>query len=346
MIGIIIAGGSGSRLWPLSTPDYPKHLLKLTNANSLIQNTVLRTEKLADKKSIVIITEASHGQHVKEQIDLPKENIIAEPARRGNANSVLLALRYLKKNNYDPDEPIAVLWADHLIRDTRGFVSSLKRAGELACKYQKVVYIGAEPLYASTGFGYMEHGPSFDHEPQTYELISFHEKPDYKVAKKYFSSGHYFWNMGYMVATLNTIEREAKKYSPEYWKSFEKLLNAKDYEAEFLKLENKALDYVFSERIKDALVIPGNFDWTDIGSFGDLHKISPQDESGNHVRGNNVELDKVTNSYVRNDSDKPIAVIGVDNIVIVNSPNGLLITNKNFAQNVGEISKKFNKSEK
>lgn len=341
MIAVIIAGGSGTRLWPLSTPEYPKHLLSLTDEKSLLQNTLKRVSALAKQDSTIIITEASHSHHVEEQLDLPSENIIVEPARRGSASCVLLAMKHVKQSGLDPDEPIAILWADHLIRDIKGFVATFKRASALAKKHKKVVFIGAEPSYASTGFGYMEHGAQFDGESEVYDLVSFHEKPDHKTAKKYLSSGNYFWNMGYLVTTLNTFEREAEEVSPELWSSYQTLLQAKDADKAYLDLTNVAFEYVFSEKIKDALVIPGNFDWVDIGSYGDLHGISAQDEDGNHIRGQQVELDGVTNSYVRNETDTPVAVIGLDNIVVVNSPNGILVTNKNFAQKVGEISKKF-----
>lgn len=344
MIAVIIAGGSGTRLWPLSTPDYPKHLLSLTGEKSLLQNTLQRVQKLTDDQKIWIGTEASHDHHVRNQLkDFPTDHLLIEPARRGTANCVLFVLRELKKAGVSSDEPVAILWADHLIRDEQGFVAAFKRAATLAKKYKKVVFIGAEPWYASTGFGYMEHGPAFDNEPQTYDLLKYHEKPDQETAKNYLASGKYFWNMGYMVATMETIEREAKAQAPNFWKVFEKLEGARDNDLEktYRSLKSEALDYAFSERLTNALVIAGSFDWVDVGSFGDLHSISDQDERGNHVRGDAVEIDGVSNSYVRNDTDTPVAVIGVDNIVVVNTPNGVLVTNKNFAQKVGDVSKRF-----
>lgn len=344
MIAVIIAGGSGTRLWPLSTPDYPKHLLQLTNEKSLLQNTLARVRKLTDDSKIWIGTEATHDHHVRNQLtDFPNEHLLIEPARRGTANCVLFVLRELKKAGVANDEPIAILWADHLIRDEQGFTTAFKRAASIAKKYKKVVFIGAEPLYPSTGFGYMEHGPIYDNEPQTFELLKYHEKPNQETAKKYLASGKYFWNMGYMVATMETIEREARAQAPQFWKVYEQLEAVKneDLDKTYRSLDSEALDYAFSERLSGALVISGSFDWVDVGSFGDLHGISDQDKDGNHVRGKLVEIDGVSNSYVRNDTDLPVAVIGVDNIVVVNTPNGILVTNKNFAQKVGDVSKRF-----
>ncbi len=340
MIAVIIAGGSGTRLWPLSTPEYPKHLLSLTNEKSLLQNTLARVSQLTTEDKILIVPESSHLRHVEEQLKEHKDvTITAEPSRRGTAHCLLFALLELEKKNVDPEEPVAILWADHLIRDESGFVSTFQRASKIAEKYKKVVFVGAEPVYPSTGFGYMEHNGV--QQDNVYELISFHEKPDKEKAKEYYSSGKYFWNMGYLVMSINTFKKQAQEFAPELWSTFLALRNAPSAEELYMTLKNIPLEYEFSEKLKGALVIPGSFDWVDIGSFGDLHSISSQDEKGNHVRGALVELEGVTNSYVRNDEEKPVAVIGLDNVVVINSPNGILVTNKNFAQKVGDVSKRL-----
>jgi len=342
MIAVIIAGGSGTRLWPLSTPDYPKHLLRLANDDSLLQNTLVRARKLSDDSKIFVITDASHSHHVIEQLaDFNSDQILSEPARRGTASCVLFAMQHIKQLGLDANEPIVFLWADHLIRDEKGFVTSFKWAGRLAKKYGKVVFIGAEPHYPSTGFGYMEHNKKFDSEENVYELASFHEKPDVATARKYFASGRFFWNMGYLVTTLAVFESTVQTYSRKYFKAYKSLLSAKDITRAYLALKSDAVDYVFSEKIKGALVIPGNFDWVDIGSFKDLHEVSTQDEIGNHTKGQSIEIENTTNSYIHNNTDVPVAVIGLDNVVVVNTVNGLLVTNKNYAQKVGDVAKRL-----
>jgi len=342
MIIFIIAGGSGTRLWPLSTHKYPKHLLSLTHEYSLLQSALKRARKLSGDDKIFVITEASHSHHVKEQLsDLPLGNILVEPARRGTAGCVLYAMQHIERLSLAEDEPVALLWADHLIRDEGGFVESFKRAGILSKKHKKAIFIGAEPTYPATGFGYMERGERFDSEETVYELVRFHEKPDSEAAKKYLKSGRFLWNMGYIVLTSSVFKSLAQEFSPDFYDSYNKLLNSANLDKAYLDLENIALEYVFTEKIHGALVMPGTFDWVDVGSFKDLHEISEQDTTGNHIRGENIEIDSSTNCYVQNQTDLPVAVIGVDNVVVVTTPNGILVTNKNYAQKVGDIAKKL-----
>lgn len=342
MIVVIIAGGSGTRLWPLSTHDYPKHLLKLTNDRSLLQNTYDRVCKLTEDKNIFVVPEISHVSHVYEQLpNIPKVNILCEPGRRGTAACFLLALSEIKKRGYD-DQAVLFLWADHLIRDSRGFVSSAKQAAEIAEKQRRLVFIGIEPSYASTILGYMEKGEQQnDGLKNVFELKQFVEKPDHNTAEQYFQSGNYLWNAGYLTGLISTFELEIKENNSHLWKNYQELLGARDIKKIYLAFEPQAIDTALSEHVKDALVIPGSFDWMDIGSFRDLHGVSHQDEAGNYVKGSNVDLENVTNSFVRNEQEIPIAVIGLDNIAVVANENGILITNKTYDQKVGDVSKRI-----
>jgi len=341
MIIVIIAGGSGTRLWPLSTPDFPKHLLKLTNEHSLLQNTFNRAKQITSLDKIFIIPEISHASHVYEQLgELNKKNVLVEPGRRGTASCVVYALSEINKRNLD-NEPILFLWADHLIRDTDGFVATALRAGEIASSEGKLVFIGVEPTYAATGFGYMERNGKVQSWQDAYELTSFKEKPDHKTAGQYFRSGKHLWNTGYLVGDLATFERVIKQKAKKLWRNYQALLATKDIQKTYLKFKPEQIDYAISERVNDGIVIPGNFDWVDVGSFRDLHGISLQDDLGNHIIGGQTVAENTSNSYIRNETDKPIAVIGLDNVVVVNTPNGILVVNKNYAQKVGDVSKRF-----
>lgn len=342
MIVVIIAGGSGTRLWPLSTPDYPKHLLKLTDSRSLLQNTLRRIKPLAKAEQIFVISEISHAQHVFEQLkELPKENILIEPSRRGTASCIVLALSEVAKRGL-PDEPILFLWADHLVRDNKEFVATMRRAGKVALSEQKLAFIGVEPSYASTGFGYMRRShPLAEHEG-VYELGSFEEKPDQATAEKYLKSGQYYWNTGYLVGTRSVFEREMQAANKQLWENLQTLITSSDTEKIYNSFTSEPIDTALSEKIIDGLIVPGTFDWIDIGSFKDLHSISEQDESGNHIKGEHIILEGASNCYVRNENELPVAVIGLENVVVVSTPSGVLVTSADHAQKVGEVSKRIN----
>lgn len=344
MIVVIIAGGSGTRLWPLSTPDYPKHLLSLTGRHSLLQHTYERAAAISDK--VFVLTEASHADHVKEQLpDLKEDCFIIEPGRRGTASCILAAL-YVISSKYDKDEPIAFLAADHYVRDTNGFAHSFKIAGEVSKKESRIVLIGIEPDFPATGFGYIKKDGVFDEETFIFNVDSFKEKPEHDVAKEYVESGQYLWNSGYFVGSVDTFIKSMATYAPKLKDEYERLAKTKTpdaYEETYLSLENVSIDYALIEKVKDLLVVPASFDWMDLGSYGDLHKAVGSDEQGNHIQGENVEIAGVENSIIRNHEDKPVAVIGLDNVAVINTPQGLLVTRKDLAQQVGEISKRFGK---
>lgn len=344
MIVVIIAGGSGTRLWPLSTPDYPKHLLSLSNERSLLQNTYDRVEKVTSSDKIFVISEVGHVDHVRSQLSgLPKENILAEPGRRGTASCIAWALTIVKKKDLSADESILFLWADHMIRSTDGFVATALKAGELAAEKKKIAFIGVEPTYPSIALGYVKKGASVAKWRDAYEFDGFVEKPNKRVAEEYFASGKYLWNTGYLVGTLNTFEHMFKDYAPDMQNRYSILLNSKKTPEAYLGLESIAVEYVFSQLIKDALVIPGTFDWMDVGSFNDLHGVSLQDDEGNHIKGGSVAVEDTTNSYIHNETDIPTAVIGLDNVVVVHTKNGVLVANKNYSHKVGDIAKKLQK---
>lgn len=344
MISVIIAGGSGTRLWPLSTPDFPKHLLSLTGHRTLVQHTYERAKTLG--KNVYVVTEAGHANHVKQQLpELSDKSFIIEPARRGTASCIIAALEYISRF-HNGDEPVAFLAADHYVRDTAGFTHSFKVAEKVSRKEKRIVLIGVEPDHPATGFGYIQKNGVFDEETFVFNVHSFKEKPDYKLAKKYVDSGNYLWNCGYFVGSVDTFVEHMKKVAPGMHKNFLNLQTAKNkkaYHDAYLTFENISIDYALIEKVDNLLVVPANFDWMDLGSYGDLHKAVGSDEQGNHIDGNKVEIADVENSIIKNHEDKPVAVIGLDNVAVINTSQGLLVTRKDLAQQVGEVSKRFNK---
>lgn len=343
MIVVIIAGGSGTRLWPLSTPDYPKHLLKLDGSDrSLLQATYDRARQLGE--DIYVVSDASHSQHIHEQLpDVSEDHFIIEPARRGTANCIIAALCQVAKQ-HDTAEPVAVIHSDHFIRDNTGFQRSLQLASEVSRDHRRIVLVGVEPDYPATCFGYIKKAELVDAQLSAYAVRSFKEKPEFAVAQQYLQSGNYYWNGGYFVGSINTFTDKMRAFAPELLASYEQLTAAATpaaYEAAYLALENQAIDYALIEKVQDLLVVPAEFDWMDVGSFSDLHKAVGGDQQGNYVQGN-VAAEALTNSFVQNEEPaKPVAVIGLDNVVVVNTPRGLLITRKDLAQKVGEVSQRF-----
>ncbi len=344
MIVVIIAGGSGTRLWPLSTPEYPKHLLKVNgDERSLLQNTYERAKRLS--QNIYVITESGHSHHIKDQLtDLPSENFVIEPARRGTASCIVAALARVA-TNHDNDEPIAVLSADHFIRDVVGFEHSFKVAGEVSKREGRIVLVGVEPDHPATGFGYIQKDGVYDQDSFAYNVHSFKEKPDYNKAREYVKSGQYLWNCGYFVGSVNTFVNKMEKYAPDLFHDFKKLSESKndeEFNNRYLGFKSDSIDYALIEKVNDLLVVPASFDWMDLGSFGDMHRAVGADESGNYTgRSTNVELQDVENSYIENLEEKPVAVIGLDNVVVINTKDGLLVTRKDLGQKVGEVAKKI-----
>jgi mannose-1-phosphate guanylyltransferase/mannose-6-phosphate isomerase len=341
MIVVIIAGGSGTRLWPLSTPAYPKHLLKINRDNrSLLQNTYNRAKQLSD--DIFIVSEVSHIHHVKSQLpDLSPKNFIVEPGRRGTASCIIAALVKIAAN-HDTDEPVTFLSADHYIRDTAGFVHSFNTAAKTAKKEGHIILVGAEPTYPATGLGYIQKDNLLSEENYVYNVHSFKEKPNFETAQKYLKSGKYLWNCGYFIGSINVFKKTMQKYSPKLYSDYLKLEKAKESEFKniYLNFENISIDYALIEKVKKLLVVPANFDWMDLGSFNDLYESVDHDEMGNHVVGK-VGVEEVENSFIQNHESKPIAVIGLDNIVVINTKEGILVARKDLSQKVGDVSKRL-----
>ena len=310
----------------------------------MLQNTYARAKSVASK--VYVITEAGHAHHVKDQLpELDESAFIIEPARRGTASCIVAGLQYIAGCS-NKDEPIAFMAADHYIRDIAGFGHSFRVAGDVSTKEKKIVLIGVEPDHPATGFGYIQKGPIVNEDQFVFSVTDFKEKPDHKLAQKYVRSGNYLWNCGYFVASIDTFLACMKADATELFANYQKLEQATDpqtYQKTYLEFENVSIDYALIEKVSNLLVVPASFDWLDLGSFADISKAVESDQAGNHVHGENVELEEVQNSFVQNYEDKPLAVIGLDNCVVINTPHGILVTRKDLSQKVGEVSKRLNK---
>jgi mannose-1-phosphate guanylyltransferase/mannose-6-phosphate isomerase len=336
----IIAGGAGTRLWPLSTPDFPKHLLKVGGSDrSLLQDTYDRAKQLT--KKIYVVSEQGHIDLVRDQLsELFLDNFLIEPARKGTANCIMYTLVKLS-NNHNPNEPLIFIHADHYIRDTNGFIHSFKQAAAASLAEQKIVLVGVEPNYAATGFGYIKRGILEDAKRSVYRVEGFKEKPDFQTAQKFVKSGNYLWNCGYFVGSINIFKAKMKQYAPELLENFNKLNHAKNnFKDVYLGLAPEAIDNALIEKVQDLLVVPASFDWMDIGSYADLLKSVDTDENGNYLKGN-IEISEVKNSFIENREAKPLSVIGIDNCVVVNTKDGIVVSRIDLSQRIGDVAKKI-----
>lgn len=347
MIAVIIAGGSGTRLWPLSTSTQPKQLLALTSERTMVQQAYDRARKLGD--TIYVVTEASHAGALRAQLpELPDEAFLIEPGRRGTAHCIVFALDYINRH-HDQTEPIAFIHSDHNVRDTQGFAHSFDTAARISRERGCITLIGIEPTFPSTGFGYIQRDGVIDAQAGVYNVESFKEKPDYETAKQYVESGNYLWNCGYFVGSVNVFMNEMQRSAPDLWSNYQTLASIADFGSEaynhaYLALDNQVIDIALIEKAHQLAMVSASFDWMDIGNFKDLHDAVAKDEAGNYAYGDNIHTIDVANTYIRNEQpDKPVAVIGLDNVVVVNTPDGVLVARRDVAAKCGDIAKQLQK---
>lgn len=344
MITVIISGGAGTRLWPLSTHNRPKQLIPLVKGVAPLREAIDRVKDISDH--IYVLPESRLVKDIERLLpELDSDHLIVEPALRGTANCYALALDHVRRR-HDHDEPIAFIWADHHVRDVTGFQHTIRKAVEVTTKSGRLVTVGIEPSYPAQ-FGYIEKGDDMAEMQDAYSVASFKEKPPLDVAQDYIDSGNYLWNTGYYVGTIGNFLAAIERYSPTLHDSYQMLSAIEDtsseaYTAAYHELENLVIEYELSEKASDLAVVPATFDWMDIGNFKDLYDASSKDDAQNIIAGA-VHIDDVTTSYINNTTDVPVAVIGLDNVVVVTTEDGILVARKDVSVRVGEIAKQIKK---
>ena len=333
MYGIILAGGSGSRLWPLSRELYPKQLLNLNFNESLLQSTFERLKVCTDE--IISITNTKHASSVRMQLSKLCNNpvILSEPVAKNTAPAIVLATKYImQKSNSDP--VIIVVPSDHLIKDNDKFLSTVKK-GEKLARQGYIVTFGIEPSYPETGYGYINTSQKLE---DGYKVKEFVEKPDFETAKKYLKEGTYFWNSGIFMFKASTLFEEAYKHSPDIAKLSELFdFNMKD-EIPFIdfdKMPSISIDYAIMENSDKIALVKLESDWNDLGSWQSIYEISPKDGNGNVFVGHVLDKDS-KNSFIYS-SSKLVATIGLEDTVIVETEDAILACKKDQTQNVKHI---------
>lgn len=339
---VIIAGGSGTRLWPLSRSNRSKQSLKLVGERTMFQHAVDRLAPLFQPEHICVVTREDQSALLSSQVpDLPLSNFINEPVGRGTAPAIGLAAVHLR--NRDPEATMAVLTADHYITSTEQFRHALETASFVA-EAGHLVTLGIKPVSASTGFGYIQQGESLEifHDFPVFRVERFTEKPVLDVARQMVTSGKYSWNSGMFVWRVDRILEEFQNQMPDLYAQLmevETALGSPDYKAVlgqvWSRVAEQTIDYGVMEHAADVVVIPVDIGWTDVGSWASLAELLPPDQDGNIFVGPYKEID--THNTLVFGGKRLVATIGVQDMVIVDSEDALLVCAKNREQEVREI---------
>lgn len=346
IIPVIMCGGSGTRLWPLSRAQFPKQFLPLVNDTSMLQDTLDRLP--SRHQAPVFICNEDHrflvAEQVKQQTNNTKATILLEPKGRNTAPAVALAA--LNALTADEDPLLLVLAADHVIKDIEKFHQAISVA-TVAAVEGKLVTFGIVPTHAEIGYGYIQKGSRSKQKEQQendiYQVAKFVEKPNIETAQGYLESGDYLWNSGMFLFKASRYIEELEKFRPDILSacraSMAKVEKDLDFtrpdRESFLQCADESIDYAVMEKTEDAIVVPLDAGWSDVGSYSALWEVCQQDAQHNVIKGDVIAHD-TSNSYIHS-QNKLIATLGVDNLVVIDTPDAVLIANKDKVQNVKEI---------
>lgn len=344
-----MAGGVGSRFWPLSTTDFPKQFHDMLGAgDTLIQKTFSRLSKLIPTENIFILTNERYNDLVLEQLPMvSQEQVLLEPAMRNTAPCILYASLKIKKIN--PDAVMVVAPSDHWIEDEAAFSENLQQCFDFCSKENALMTLGIQPTFPNTGFGYIEFDKSDQNAIKRVE--QFREKPDYATAKSFIESGNFLWNGGIFVWSVKAISAAFEKFQPQMNALFLKGYEAynTNEEKEFIQLhysqaDNVSIDYAVMEKAKNVFVLPATFDWNDLGTWGSLHEKLPKDNNNNSIVNANVFLENASNNIISTSKDKLVIIDGLEDFIIVDKDDVLLIYPKSKEQDIKRIVTQLKRS--
>ena len=335
MFGIILAGGSGSRLWPLSRELHPKQLLKFTGAESLLQSTFARLQQCMPNENILSITNTKHAPNIRVQLKELSEHltILSEPVSKNTAPAIALAVKYIT-HNFNNDEIILAVPSDHIINDTNKFRTAILE-GEKLAKEGYFVTFGVQPSYSETGFGYIKTGEKISNG---LKVIHFSEKPNEETAQKYIQDKTYFWNSGIFMFKASTLFEELQQHAPEIFKITEQIDMTNSTEipfVEFDKMPNISIDYALMEKSDKLAMIKLESDWKDLGSWDAIYNMNEKDENNNVLIGH--VLNKKSKNCLVYSSSKLVTTIGLEDTVIVETEDAILACKKDKTQEVKQI---------
>lgn len=328
---LILAGGKGSRLWPISTTNKPKQYLNLYSDNIMINETIKRIENLFEYDDIFVITSIEQKELAERYIDnrIPRENIIFEPKSKNTAMCIFYAsIKILEQKG---NGTMTILSSDHYIDESEKLLHNIKEGIELAHKEGNLVTIGIKPTYPATGFGYIKY--NYADKLKCNIVEKFKEKPIYEKAKEYIENGKYYWNSGMFIWEISTILNNYKKFLPNIYKYKGQIINCLRNKKDMLeniyeKVEAISIDKGILEKSKHIKMIKGEFKWLDIGSINDFFKIQENDLDNNVKKGNIIDKDIENCNIYNDDNNTLIAIVGTKGLNIIKSNNVILIANK------------------
>lgn len=340
---LIMAGGTGTRFWPLSRRTKPKQFLPIISERTMIEETAERLLPLIPYPQIYTIANAEQTETIRQALpQLPDKNTLIEPEGRNTAPSLMLATAMIYLEN--PDAVIAALPADHLIMDRRRFLKKLEAAASAANEENSLITFGVPPTFPSTGYGYIEFSNEVSFtilEEQFFELLRFKEKPDLAQAEEFLESGTFFWNSGMFLWKASTFARELEDNSPDMYSHWKGMLSALEagggegLESVFKETPATSIDYALMEKARNVLMCRGNFGWSDVGSWSALPDIWKAEGEIHAHRGEVLSLD--SDECLTYSPDKVTALIGVRDLIVVDTEDALLICHKDKDQLVKEI---------
>lgn len=333
MQALILAGGSGTRFWPLSRRRRPKQLLALEGEMSLLQDTVARLAPLVPPENVWICTNERLAEAVREQLpEVPAEQILCEPEGRNTAPAIGWSLVSMPEATRD--DVVAVLPSDHRFGDAAAFRETLEHAARLAEHEDRVMTLGVVPRWAETGYGYLELGGELsDDDSGAREVACFREKPDVETAERYVAGGNHLWNAGIFVFKGSTLLRHLARFEPEIGKGLDAIEAAPDRVAElFPALPSISIDYAVMERLEELATVPLGGGWNDLGSWEALTEVIPPDADGNHLRGDTLAVDARDNLLFADQGN--VVALGVENLVVVRTGDTVLVMPRERSQDV------------
>ena len=343
---IIMAGGVGSRFWPVSTTDFPKQFHDmLGTGETLIQKTFSRLSTLIPVENILVLTNEKYNYLVLEQLPtIQPEQVVLEPAMRNTASCILYASMKIKKKN--PEALLIVAPSDHWIEDEDAFVQNVKQSFDYCETNNALMTLGIQPTFPNTGFGYIEFDKS-DLNPIK-KVSQFREKPDYETAKAFLAAGNFLWNGGIFIWSVSSIIEAFEKFQPDmnalFLSGFESYNTTKEKEfitQNYALADNISIDYAILEKASNVYVLPATFDWNDLGTWGSLHEKLDKDKNNNAVVNATVVLENASNNIIRTEGKKIVVIDGLDDYIIVDKNDTLLIYPKSKEQEIKSIVSKL-----